>query len=180
MFFSLNESLNKHKVFISFYHHDDQKYKEYIDKYLSKNIINKSVKDGEYDPDNSDQYIKRLIREEKITDSSVVVVLVGPNTKGRKHVDWEIYAALRNQLGSRNSGLVGILLPNFPLSLDGRYQYKNLPARLADNVKTGYAKIYTWEYAIYNFDAIIKEAYDNRISKNKLINNSRVQKKNNS
>lgn len=71
----------KHKVFISFYHKDDQKYKNYIDKYLSKNIVNKSVSDGEYDSDNCDEYIKRLIREEKVSDASVVVVLVGPNTK---------------------------------------------------------------------------------------------------
>ena len=180
MFFSLNESAKKHKVFISFYHHDDQKYKEYIDKHLSQNIINKSVKDGEYDPDNSDQYIKRLIREEKITDSSVVVVLVGPNTKGRKHVDWEIDAALRSQLGNLNSGLVGILLPNFPRNLDGSYQYKDLPARLADNVKSGYAKVYDWEYAIHNFGAISQDAFYNRISKRNLIDNSRIQKKKNS
>ena len=97
----------KHKVFISFYHHDDQHYKEYIDRNLSSNIINKSVVDGEYDPDNSDLYIKRLIREEKVSDSSVVVVLVGPNTKKRKHVDWEIYAGLSasvNALGSSGLG----------------------------------------------------------------------------
>lgn len=37
----------KHKVFISFYHYDDQKYKNYIDCYLSKNIIKKSVASGE-------------------------------------------------------------------------------------------------------------------------------------
>ena len=82
-------------MFISFYHHDDQKYKEYIDRYLSSNIINKSVSEGEYNSDNSDEYIKRLIREDKVSDSSVIVVLVGPNTWKRKHVDWEIYAGLR-------------------------------------------------------------------------------------
>ena len=54
---------SKHKVFISFYHHDDQVYKEFIDNYLSANIINKSVYDGEYNTDSSDEYIKRLIRE---------------------------------------------------------------------------------------------------------------------
>lgn len=75
---------SRHKVFISFYHHDDQDYKDYIDKFLSGNIINKSVQTGEYNSDNSDEYIKRLIREDKISDSSVVVVLVGPNTKKRK------------------------------------------------------------------------------------------------
>ena len=97
----------KHKVFLSFYHRDDQKYKDYIDKNLSGNIINKSVFAGEYDPDNSDEYIKRLIREEKVSDSSVVIVLVGPNTKNRKHVDWEIYAGLRASING-NAGLVGI------------------------------------------------------------------------
>lgn len=100
----------KHKVFISFYHYDDQKYKDYIDCNLSKNIINKSVVLGEYSTDNSDEYIKRLIREEKISDSSVVVVLVGPNTKNRKHVDWEIYAGLRKNING-NAGLIGIFLP---------------------------------------------------------------------
>ena len=73
----------KHNVFISFYHAEDQNYKDYIDKYLSNNIINKSVMNGEYNPDNSDEYIKRLIREEKISSSSVIVVLVGRNTKNR-------------------------------------------------------------------------------------------------
>lgn len=97
----------RHKVFISFYHHDDQVYKNYIDRYLSSNIINKSVMEGEYCTDNSDEYIKRLIREDKISDSSVIVVLVGPNTKNRKHVDWEIYAGLRPSING-NSGLIGI------------------------------------------------------------------------
>ena len=149
---------SRHKVFISFYHHDDQDYKDYIDKFLSGNIINKSVQTGEYNSDNSDEYIKRLIREDKISDSSVVVVLVGPNTKKRKHVDWEIYAGLRG-----SSGLVGILLPSFPLMTEGKYYLSNLPKRLADNVETGYADIYTWEYAKKNFNSIIVSAFKNRI-----------------
>ena len=50
----VNYYRQKHKVFISYYHQDDQYYKNYIDNWLSGNIINKSVKTGEYDPDNSD------------------------------------------------------------------------------------------------------------------------------
>ncbi len=112
----------RHKVFISFYHHDDQVYKNYIDRYLSSNIINKSVMEGEYCTDNSDEYIKRLIREDKISDSSVVVVLVGPNTKNRKHVDWEIYAGLRPSING-NSGLIGIFLPTVHKAPNGGYYY---------------------------------------------------------
>lgn len=164
----------KHKVFISFYHYDDQKYKNYIDSYLSGNIINKSVASGEYSPDNSDEYIKRLIREEKISDSSVVVVLVGPNTKNRKHVDWEIYAGLRGSVNG-NSGLVGIFLPTMRRAEGGGYYYADMPARLADNIRSGYADYYDWEYAINNFDSIIEKAFKNRIDKKSKIDNSRIQ-----
>lgn len=164
----------KHKVFISFYHKDDQKYKDYIDKYLSGNIINKSVSNGEYNPDNCDEYIKRLIREDKVSDASVIVVLVGPNTKNRKHVDWEIYAGLRDSVNGC-SGLVCILLPEFPLTSDGRFYTKDLPAQLGDNVDSGYAKCYTWDYAIKHFDEIVETAFNDRKT---LINkkiNSRIQ-----
>lgn len=169
-----NYTIQKHKVFISFYHHDDQYYKDYIDKYLSKNIINKSVETGEYDSDNSDAYIKRLIREEKISDSSVVVVLVGPNTKKRKHVDWEIYAALRSSVNG-NSGLVAIMLPSLTKLNNGKYYYSDMPPRLADNIRSKYADWYEWDYAIKHFDAIIEEAFNNRKTRKSLIDNSRTQ-----
>lgn len=166
-------NVNKHKVFLSFYHHDDQWYKTYIEQHFSNRFINKSVENGEYDSDNSDAYIKRLIREEKISDSSVVVVLVGPNTKNRKHVDWEIYAGLRSSING-SAGLVGILLPEFPL-YNGKYYESDLPSRLNDNVNSGYAKLYTWDYAINHFEAIIEEAFNNRILKKDKRDNSRKQ-----
>ena len=75
-----------------------------------------------YDPDDSDEYIKRLIREDKISDSSVIVVLVGNNTKNRKHVDWEIYAGLRASING-NAGLIGIMLPSVNKTYDGKYSY---------------------------------------------------------
>ena len=162
----------KHKVFISYYHADDQYYKNYIDTYLSNNIINKSVVAGEYDSDNSDEYIKRLIREEKISDSSVVVVLVGKNTKKRKHVDWEIYAGLRKSINGC-SALIGILLPS--VIAYGGYFPQDLPQRLGDNVDSGYASIYTWDYAIKNFDAIIDKAFNEKASKNSKVRNGRIQ-----
>lgn len=168
----------KHKVFISFYHRDDQYYKEYIDDNLSQNIVPKSVMDGEYDPDNSDEYIKRLIREEKVSDSSVIVVLVGPNTKKRKHVDWEIYAGLRDSINGC-SGLLGILLPEFPITGKNGYKISDLPARLGDNVKSKYAKLYTWDYAVDHFDEIIEIAFENRIKLRDKIDNSRLQMKRN-
>ncbi len=168
----------KHKVFISFYHRDDEYYKKYIVDHLSANVINKSVEDGEYDPDDSDAYIKKLIREEKVSDSSVVVVLVGPNTRKRKHVDWEIYAGLRASING-NSGLVAIALPEFPISSSNTYNPADVPGRVYDNLASGYAKFYTWDYAISHYDEIIQEAFDNRILLRDKINNKRLQMRRN-
>ena len=78
-------NVTKHKVFVSYYHNDDQVYKNYIDDNFKDKIINKSVMNNDINSDNGDEYIKRLIREDYISDSSVVVVLVGKNTKTRKY-----------------------------------------------------------------------------------------------
>ncbi len=164
----------KHKAFISFYHKDDQRYKDYIHDYLCSDLIDKSVSDGEYDSDLADEYIKRLIRDEKITDSSVIVVLVGTNTRKRKHVDWEIYAGLRKSINGR-AALIGILLPEIPISNENTYSADDLPARLADNVKSKYATIYTWDYAKKHFYEIVDKAFQEKNSKENLADNSRSQ-----
>ena len=170
-----NTEKPKHKVFISFYHKDDQLYKETLDIIWGNEIINKSVMDGEYDPNDSDAYIKRLIREDKVSDSSVIVVLVGNNTKNRKHVDWEIYAGLSASING-SAGLIGILLPE--VSVNGsEYSLSVLPPRLADNVKSGYAQVYKWDDAIEFFPQIVREAFVNRINLRDCINNDRIQMK---
>lgn len=62
-----------------------------------------------------------------------------------------------------------------PVSADGKYYYEDIPARLADNIESGYADFYTWNYAISNFDSIIEDAYQKRISAKRKMNNSRLQ-----
>ncbi len=176
-----NSEPTKHKVFLSFYHGDDQYYRNEFEAQFNHLFINKSVEPGDIESDLSDEYIKRLIQEGYLTDSSVVVVLVGPKTYCRKHVDWEIAAGLNKKVGG-HSGLVGILLPEFPLSSHNRYSYNDLPARLADNVKSDYSEIYTWDY-VCSSDTLIKSAiqvaFDNRVSKSANIDNSRLQQSTN-
>jgi len=172
-----NSESNKHKVFISYYHKDDQYYRDEFERKFGHLFINKSVESGDIDSDLSDEYIKRLIQEGYLTDSSVVLVLVGPKTYCRKHVDWEISAGLNKKVGGY-SGLVGILLPEFPLSTENRYSYSDLPPRLADNVRTGYSEIYTWDDACSSegvIKPVIQTAFDNRVSKSDKIDNSRKQ-----
>lgn len=173
----LGNTVNKtsrHKTFISYYHKDDQYYKNKFENLFGHIFINKSVSDGEIDTDLSTNYIKRLIQNGYITDSSVLVVLVGPNTHCRKHVDWEISAALNKKVGGY-SGLIGILLPEFPLTRDGKYFIEDIPPRLADNINSGYATIYTWDWVCARESRIKKavdDAFQNRISKSDKIDNS--------
>lgn len=130
----------KHKVFINYYHKDDQGDRDRFEREFGHLFISKSVNPRDINSDQSAEYIKRLIQESYITNSSVVIVLVGKKTYCRKHVDWEISAGLNKKVGGY-SGLLGILLPDFPLSPDSKYSYDDIPTRIADNVKGGYAKI---------------------------------------
>jgi hypothetical protein len=172
--------LTKTKTFVSYYHKEDQAYKNAFENAFKHLFINKSVAQGDIDTDLSTDYIKRLIQKDYITDSSVLVVLVGTKTYCRKHVDWELSAALNSKVGGP-SGLMGILLPTFPL-VNNTYKYDDLPPRLADNIKSGYAKVYAWNTVCSN-DANIKEAindaFNARKSRSNKIDNSRIQFVNN-
>lgn len=167
----------RHKVFISYYHHDDQKYKDALEKAFGHLMISKSVGQGDINTDVSTDYVKRLIREDYISDSSVVLVLVGENTRKRKHVDWEVYAGLTKKAGG-HSGLLGVYLPELPTDSDGGWFYKDMPQRYADNRKSKYASYGSWasvtasEAAFKNY---VEEAFQNRIKLSDKIDNSRQQ-----
>jgi hypothetical protein len=168
----------RHKVFLSYYHQGDQWDKNRFEQLFGHLFINKSVEPGDINTDVSTDYIKRLIQEDYISDTSVVVVLVGKSTWGRKHVDWEISAGLNKKVGGNYSGLLGILIPDFPFTSDGKYYYQDIPPRLADNVKTGYAEIYTWSWVCSDESRIkdaINGAFTRRVNEVNKIDNSREQ-----
>jgi len=166
----------RHKVFISYFHKDDQNYRNRFEKLFGNLFISKSVEPGDIDSDNSTEYIKRLVQEGFISDASVVVVLVGPNTWKRKHVDWEISAGVNKKVGGY-SGLMGLCLPNHSDYGRDKYNAELVPPRLVDNLKSGYAKFYDWTEEANTIKARIEEAFKNRIDKSDKIDNSREQYK---
>ena len=102
-----------HKVFISYHHSRDQKYKDYLVKLGEDNFIfkDKSVDTGDISDNLSDERIRHLIRDDYLKDSTVTIVLIGKETKRRKHVDWEIYSSMYNGSMNKKSGIVIINLP---------------------------------------------------------------------
>lgn len=166
--------MTKHKLFISYYHKDDEKYRNRFEELFRDLFINKSVKIGDISEDVSTEYIKRLIRENYISDTSVVVVLIGPHTHCRKHVDWEISAGLLN-----NTGLVGLILPTHNCYKKKRCNPNDLPDRLVANLNTKYALLYDWTENKSSMENIVEKAFENKLKKqNNKVNPKKQMKQN--
>ena len=163
------------KTFVSYYHHGDEEYRTKFDNLFDDLVVSKSVDYNDIDSDNSDEYIKQLIQNDYLADTTVLVVLIGPKTKCRMHIDWEISGALNLKVGDSNAGVLGLLLPSHPDYGTTKATYDLMPARLADNFRSGYAIIRDWTDDRIKMQEYIEEAFANRSSKADKRDNSRIQ-----
>lgn len=103
-----------HRVFISYHHANDQRYKDELVE-IGKNFgifEDYSVNTGDI-PDNwSDEKIRKEIRDNYLQDSFVTIVLVGTETKFRKHINWKIYSSMHDGKKNKKSGIIVIQLPS--------------------------------------------------------------------
>lgn len=102
-----------HKVFISHHHATDQAYKEKLVRFGEMNeiFVDQSIDTGDISDRLPDQRIREKIRDQYLRDSSVTIVLVGSETKRRKHIDWEIYSSMVDGEVNKKSGILVINLP---------------------------------------------------------------------
>ena len=145
----MTNNIPRHKVFISYYHEDDQDYKNRLVQALDSKAIDKSVSPGDIHDENLPlDEIRRRIRDDHIADATVTIVLIGPCTWQRKHVDWEISASLIHRRNNQRCGLVGLLLPHHPdYWKDPEDRNPRLvPPRLARNMDGSepFAVVYKW------------------------------------
>lgn len=156
----------RHKVFVS-YHHSmgDQKYRNDFEKLFAERhdvMVSKSVQIGDINPNLATDTIRQKIRDEYLRDSTVTVVLIGPETWKRKHVDWEIGSSIRHTQYNPRSGLLGIVLPTYPRNDPSKYNQYTIPPRLYDNIQCGFAKIYNWSNNPAEVQQWIHEAFERR------------------
>lgn len=156
---------SKRKVFVSYQHRGDQGYYDgfcrvFCDTY---DVLQDNSLDRLIESDNAD-YVIRQIRENYVTGSSCTIVLCGVDTPNRKFVDWEIKATLDAQ-----HGLVGVKLPTLQVVNNSCLK----PARLQDNLDSGYA-VWTWWETIVQQPGLLSGFIEEANQKPKgLINNSR-------
>ena len=137
----------RHKVFVSYHHANDQVYRDKFEHLFAKTydiMVSKSVQIGDIDTNLKTETIRQKIRDEYLSDSTVTVVLIGSETWKRKHVDWEISSSIRSTLLSSRSGLLGIILPIYPRADRTKYNPHTIPPRLHDNIECGFASIHNW------------------------------------
>lgn len=183
-----------HKVFVSFHHKNDQDYKDYLVDWAEENevFIDGSVETGNISDDLTDEEIRIMIRDDYLKDTTVTILLVGTETKYRKHIDWEIYSSMYDGKKNKKSGILVILLPsvksdyctaahegekeiifnyitnwksiNTKTEYEERYPY--LPERILDNLLNNKAKI-----SVVNWNSLLEdksETNNYELSKEKL------------
>ncbi|MFC1720734.1 TIR domain-containing protein [Patescibacteria group bacterium] len=171
-----------HNVFISYHHANDQEYKEALIAMNGEGddrvFIDGSVDTGDISDDLTDEAIREKIRDEYLRNTTVTIILVGTETKGRKHVDWETYSSMFDGTVNKKSGILVVILPSvnpepcytsahagekekiYPeqrnwVNIGDRVKYENrypfLPDRIIDNLlcKNMKISIVPW-YKIYN------------------------------
>ena len=168
---------DRHKVFVSYYHAEDQGYRERFELLFSDIhdiMVSESVEIGDIDPYFKTETIRQKIRDEYLRDSTVTVVLVGAHTWQRKFVDWEIGSSIRRTEYNSRSGLLGILLPTYPKPSNPIYDYyiHTIPPRLYDNIQCGFAEIYNWSDDPDTVQSWIHDAFKRR-NENPPPDNSR-------
>lgn len=182
-----------HRVFISYHHTNDQYYKEELVRFAEENDIFKdwSVEIGDISDELTDQQIRVKIRDEYLRDSTVTILLVGTETKYRKHIDWEIYSSMYDGKVNKRSGIIVINLPAincsyytashsgekenvFPentnwMSISDRSEYERrypyMPDRIIDNLLNNNAKISVigWDkLTVGKLKYMIEMAFENR------------------
>lgn len=150
------------RVFISYHHNREQHIKEELLN-LNKRyqlFVDCSVTTGDIDERLPPQEIRQKIRKEYLSESTVLLLIVGRETRYRKHVDWELYSSMYNGSTFGSSGVVVILAPDcqsdfytapfdrvkenlYPgttswKSIESRGEfesrYEHLPSRIIDNL----------------------------------------------
>ena len=185
----------RHKVFIS-YHHTDHAYKEQLLHLNAEHsiFIDGSVTTGDISDDLPDQTIRLKIRDEYLRDTTVTILLVGTQTRGRKHVDWELYSSMIDGQANKRSGILALLLPGtnpggyytaghenekaavFPettnwIAINSRIEYENrypyLPDRIIDNLTSNNVRlsVVPWnKLTPTNLALLVDNAYKSRTS----------------
>lgn len=168
---SLLSSIRR-KIFISYYHREDQAYYNALSDKIhdQMDLVFDNSLDRQIDSEDQNYVIQR-IRDSYIEGTSCTVVLCGAETFKRRYVDWEIKATLDKQ-----HGLIGLQLPTLIAGPSGMV---TVPERLHQNIQSGYAVWQSWS-ALMASPAIIKSWIEAAVSSetSMIVNSPSIKERN--
>lgn len=167
-------------------HANDQDYKNALEttndmkaEIVTGSVMCRALQDEDEEP----QTISEIIRDKYLRDTTVLILLVGTETKIEKHVDWEVFSSMRDSTINKKSGILVVNLPSTNttyirsthgsdekseihptvsdwVSIDKRSTFEErfpyMPARIIDNfMKTGsYISVVNWSQIDENPEAL--------------------------
>ncbi|RKI09908.1 hypothetical protein D7Y15_22940 [Corallococcus sp. AB030] len=163
----------KRRVFVSFYGGDEAEVLQFVSRWADRSgvftpRILHDAYNGVFVDSNDTEYVIGRIRREFIGDSTVTMLLLGKCTHGRRYVDWELKASLRQGATYSPNGLLAISLPSAPERLYLPERFKKNWA--SDNSK--YARWYGPPSSAEQLSGWIEDAYVARTSRADLIENA--------
>lgn len=158
------------KVFISYYHDDDQCYKNRLIQLNASfsMFADNSVDIGDIDDEFlTDEQIRIKIRDDYIKDTDVFILLCGKNTKHRKHIDWEIHAAMYK---SAVKNPIPILVINLPGCRNGCRKNNNQEKTIIEKQTVLVWKSFSTAIEYINcYPDLPKRLLDSLINKNTCV-----------
>lgn len=153
----------KPRIFVSYHHGDDQGwYDLFVTTFgTTYDLFTDRSLERKVDSDDS-EYIRRSIREQNITGSSMTIVLCGQNTWKRRWIDWEIQMTL-----NKRHALLGIILPSHQPNALGKY---TVPDRLHDNIESGYAYWIHWPQDVHQLSSAIAASKERARTTGRIVN----------
>ena len=125
------------------YDSSDEYWRIRFDDVFGQDFNCRLISPGEMESETGEDFIRWILEQDLLTEDTVMVALIGPKTFASKKMDWELAAALEKK-GRRPTGIVPTRLPNHDDYQKKSVNPRRIPGRLADNLKSGYVKIYDW------------------------------------
>lgn len=160
------------EIFLS-YDDSDEYWRARFDDVFSRSFPYKYVRPADMPPGDGTTYVRELRDKHYVTADTVTIVLIGPKAYSSKKVDWEVAASLEAQ-GVRPAGLIAMRLPSHDDYQKNSVNSRRIPQRLADNLRSGYIKIYDWTESERELESRLYTALKDARGRTHLIKNTRT------
>jgi hypothetical protein len=160
------------EIFLS-YDSDDEYWRARFDDVFGRVYPYKFVRPEAVPDEGGEFYGRELHAKSYLNAETVVVVLIGPRTFSSRKVDWEIAAALEES-GRRPGGLMAVRVPSHEDYQKASVNPRRIPTRIADNLKSGYIKLYDWTESERELETRLYAALKDARARAHLIKNSRT------